>query len=562
MKKYVLFLILLCINIFAFGMSKQNHIGGFHNLWEGIIGDNFEECLEKITDLPDLFSMEEFSKLGLPKAKSPHHRDFGHWGWNDKIPEEILLYAEEHGCSSSAIEQCWRRMQNETIDFVVQKTGLPRKQASAFVSLTYNVHLLEDYATEKIAHLQSPEKITRDIIKRAKILFGKKSKITIELRDELEAIISNKNLNPREKALMASITMTKKKIGETFCKNFSTTFAKKQISFSEKIIHNLDVLKIEEEVLNKNLFSKYFKTLKGVKNIDEKFFVDDMLIKQNAIFDVIEKKGEKAYRIRFAFKKDPEVRALYKFVDEYINKYGEPKTAEQLETFKNILHSHANSSSIRLGSDTSKTAIDKMINDVGAWKHLRANAKTLGLQTGIVTLIFSEGMTVFQFSETDMSEEEFINETLKNAGEASLSTMIMTCSIYLGANPFTWPHGLIIAGIEIGTLAIYNFAFTNIQQYLDSQIFTLDDFLGDLPPEIRDRTTSLSNAAYKEMKRENKKRLNAIEYENRQNALISNPLNIYETHEKENVFTEGKDSGGNLIEIPERENVFTRQKGN
>jgi hypothetical protein len=168
-----------------------------------------------------------------------------------------------------------------------------------------------------------------------------------------------------------------------------------------------------------------------------------------------------------------------------------------------------------------------------------------------------------------MSEEEFITETLKNCGEASLSAMVMTCAIYLGANPFTWPHGLIIAGIEIGTIAIYNFAFTNIQQYLDSQIFTLDDFLGDLPPEIRDRTTSLSYADYEKMKRENKKKLNAIEnaieYENRQNALISNSLDIYKTQKKENVFTEKEDSGGNLIEIPERENVFnafTRQKGN
>ena len=454
----------------------------------------------------------------------------------------------------------WAKIKKEAVDSIAQQTGLPNKAAGAFTGVLYDVHLLHDYTGEFGEAILKSEKICDDIVKNLHTLFGNNSDFVKELEKQLRQITANPNLNNIQKAREMLNVLENVKLGEKMYATYGRFLSEKGI----KLVYSKTGQKMLETVgdgiidqFSQKLIQDYLKTL-NIPKEEAKKATEKIIKQRKVILTEFEKKGKKAYRFQLVFQRNPAERAASKYAKEIIKQSG--GKINEAEFIKLLEDSLRESHQKRLiAKNITEDQIKEAARKAGSWAKL--NPKTLGLQTGIVTLIFSEGMTVFQFSETDMSEEEFIKETLKNTGEASLSAMIMTCSIYLGANPFTWPHGLIIAGIEFGTIAIYNFAFTNIQQYLDSQIFTLDDFLGDLPPEIRDRTTSLSNAAYKEMKRENTKRLNAIEYENRQNALISNSLNIYETQKNDNVFTEGKGSN-DLIKVPKRKNVFTIQKGN
>lgn len=553
-------IIILFWSLIAFSMSfKQSssnpgHKQSFQAVFEGLQGGEMDNVYKIASNIPDGYSERFYGKDGLT-----NHRYVGHWGWSADIPKETFEKLEKKGFSKKQVVENWAKIKNKAVDSIAQKTGLPNKTAGAFTGVLYDVHLLHDFTGQYDDALLKPAKICDDIVKNLHTLFGNNSDFVKELEKQLRQITANPNLNNIQKAREMLNVLENVKLGEKMYATYGRFLSKKGI----KLVYSKTGQKMLETVgegiidqFSQKLIQDYLKTL-NIPKEEAKKATEKIIKQRKVILTEFEKKGKKAYRFQLVFQRNPAERAASKYAKEIIKQSGgKINEAEFIKLLEDSLReSHQKG---LIAKNITEDQIKEAARKAGSWAKL--NPKTLGLQTGIVTLIFSEGMTIFQFSETDMSEEEFIKETLKNTGEASLSAMIMTCSIYLGANPFTWPHGLIIAGIEFGTIAIYNFAFTNIQQYLDSQIFTLDDFLGDLPPEIRDRTTSLSNAAYKEMKRENTKRLNAIEYENRQNALISNSLNIYETHKKENVFTEGKDSN-DLIKVPKRKNVFTIQKG-
>lgn len=234
------------------------------------------------------------------------------------------------------------------------------------------------------------------------------------------------------------------------------------------------------------------------------------------VYSEVTKNGRKAYRLQIPLQFSPEERVASQYAKECMKDGASVEQVQSLVAQRlrdPNLKGPAGELIFKNGRQLTELEIARTSANAAKWAKLCQNKLALGVKTGILTFIITEGITVCTFAESDMTEEQFIRETTKNLGGAILEGTATTVLVALGANPFTWPGGLIVLGVGIGTQIVYDFAWSRLERYLESRYFTLDDFLGDIPDEIRQRTNVLSPMDFEFLAKNNARRLAAIDYQ-------------------------------------------------
>ena len=165
----------------------------------------------------------------------------------------------------------------------------------------------------------------------------------------------------------------------------------------------------------------------------------------------------------------------------------------------------------------------------GAAKFM-STAGGAGITAGVMTFVISEGITTYQFMKGDISEKDFYWESTKNITEAVLVGVAVFVAVTLGATPYGW----VVLAVGVTTAIVCDIAFRVLKYYRDVPGFDLDDVLGGVPPEIRNRITImdyLDNEAFKGI----------LEYQRGESPLLY------------------RGRGGSIFEPPQRESPLDFQ---
>lgn len=497
-------------------MANPGHKQSMGMVVDGLKGQSIVDVFKAVSDAADAKCEAYYREIGMMK-NIPNHRFMGHWGWSGDIPEEVFTRAKAQGVSKDQIISVWRRIHKETVDIVMQKTGLPAKQADALAGLLYDTHLLHDYTGHFSDALQKPDLIRKDLIKNLHRLLGNNSTFVKQLEQELNAALVGVPESQRAQVMMQ--TLFKNKIGEQLFGAFGERFLKEHgITYAEGCVSKLATAtaSVKEQFFTATLRN-------AITECDVKVSETSLKKVVKGVYSEIQRNGHKAYRLQIPLQFSTEERIASSYAKECLNLSGGKLSEAELQR---IVEERLRDSAVAgtTGRTLTQDEAAKIAHDAAQWAKLERGKLAFGLKTGILTFIISEGVTVLAFSETDMSEDEFWRQTEKNIGSAILEGAATYCLVALGANPFTWPGGLVIMGVSIGSQILYDFAWTRLQRELDSRYFTLDDFIGDLPPEIRDRTTVLSVGDFAAFNKANSDNLNAINYLRHLEATSRNAL--------------------------------------
>lgn len=207
---------IILIFVFSFALNTFAHANfGSHYrdiecIFSGYGSDkSFKQLSEEISsgidsDLPKLFR-EKFGKL------PGNHRILGHgWTLNNDIPERILHELDKtYPGKREEFIDLWRNFVKRLESRAQVITGLPPKQAKAFATLIYDIHLLGDLEPDNklVEYVLTPKEIVNDINKNTEILFKNKPKYASSIKNMLSGTMKEgRNL---EQKYMAQKLMDK-----------------------------------------------------------------------------------------------------------------------------------------------------------------------------------------------------------------------------------------------------------------------------------------------------------------------------------------------------------------
>lgn len=128
----------------------------------------------------------------------------------------------------------------------------------------------------------------------------------------------------------------------------------------------------------------------------------------------------------------------------------------------------------------------------------------VGAYSGVATFVFSEGVSVYKFAHGDITEDEFLRQSIKNLGTSLAVGAAAFVCVALGASPYGW----VVAGICIGTAIIVDLTFEHIYKEFKTPIITMNDVLGKLPTELQRRPNVWDHSGFEYLNEQNQKRLN------------------------------------------------------
>ena len=507
---------------FSQSWSNPGHKQSFSMVMDGLSGKNFTAACKTITAAADSKCEAYYRAVGLMK-NIPNHRFMGHWGWAGDIPKETFERGKTLGISRSQIEGIWQRIHRETVDEVIRTTGLPEQFADPFAGILYDAHLLHDYTGEFSEALQDVKLVRRDILKNLHRMFGKNSDYVREVERTIDACLTGVPKEDQPRVLLN--ILTKQDVGRKIASTFGNRYLeKKGIVYTESLAAKVAT---GSKGVNEQFFARSLAS--AIKSSGQR--VDDMQVQRvvKGVYSEITKNGKKAYRLQIPLQFTPEERIAAQYAKDCLEEGVSPDRVQDLVAQRLRDPNLKDSSGELIFKNGQRMSEDRVVGtaeNATKWANLCRNKLTLGLKTGILSFIITEGVTVCTFAATDMTEEEFVWETMKNLGGAVIDGTGIVVLVALGANPYTWPGGLIVLGVGIGTHILYDFAWAKLEQHLDSRYFTLDDFLGDLPEEIRLRTTVLSPTDFASLSENNARRLSVIDFQQEQQRLSATSLDI------------------------------------
>ena len=213
--KKLLTVTLLVVTLSYWGHSfipekgDPSHWEDFRNIFNGYGDDAFFELSKKISsgidatqkfDVYDSLEGKWVTKKGLPalfneKIGSLHenHRILGRgWGLNDKILKETLEFlCKDYPGKEHEVIKIWNGFVNDINKEAVRLTGLPQKQANAFASLLYDIHLLGDIEPNntRIDLVLDEKRIVKNIENNVDIIFKNKPEYAKLIKKRLQKVL-------------------------------------------------------------------------------------------------------------------------------------------------------------------------------------------------------------------------------------------------------------------------------------------------------------------------------------------------------------------------------------
>lgn len=142
-----------------------------------------------------------------------------------------------------------------------------------------------------------------------------------------------------------------------------------------------------------------------------------------------------------------------------------------------------------------------------------------GGSAGVMTLIFTEGVTVYKFANGTITEEEFIRESAKNCGAALTIGTTTFVLIALGATPTGW----VVIGAGIAAELVYEVAFDCVYKEFTTPLITMDDLIGKLPTSLQRRRGAFNHDGFESFLEANQKRLSLLEFADTQDSPLDIP---------------------------------------
>ena len=129
-----------------------------------------------------------------------------------------------------------------------------------------------------------------------------------------------------------------------------------------------------------------------------------------------------------------------------------------------------------------------------------------GGSAGVMTLIFTEGVTVYKFANGTITEEEFIRESAKNCGGALTVGTTTFVLVALGATPTGW----VVIGAGIAAELVYEVAFDYVYKEFATPLITMDDLIGKLPTSLQRRRGAFNHDGFESFLEANQERLSLL----------------------------------------------------
>jgi len=402
---------------------------------------------------------------GVPIGKG-EHRVYGHWGFAGSIPfnEEPLkgilgkLDSAARKEAKNRISNAWKKDVNKLIKTVREHTGLPRTQAKGLAGLFYDIHLLGDWKTTKVDALQKPRKIKADILKNLHRLLGNRSNLVNEIGEELKQAL--KHCTSGDEHCEA------KEIVEVL---------KKSDQLREKLA---DLVEEKAPLLAKALRSNaVWKTVLTIYYAHER-----LLGRLPQSLKVPVKAGTltallSGLQHTWNFLNDEEeaVEALVAVTQDTA------LTITSLYIAEGMIQSFE-------GGKYALTVIMK--------EGVSESAKQMGvfLNYGVATFIFDDTINVYYYLSSELSTEEFIEETGKSFLKATASGTATYCAVMLGASP----GGPVVIAISIGTYVAVSIGIQYAEMLDERNYFFIEDALGNLPLSMQNKITPFSAARLKD----------------------------------------------------------------
>ena len=142
-----------------------------------------------------------------------------------------------------------------------------------------------------------------------------------------------------------------------------------------------------------------------------------------------------------------------------------------------------------------------------------------GGSAGVMTLIFTEGVTVYKFANGTITEEEFIRESAKNCGGALTVGTTTFVLVALGATPTGW----VVIGAGIAAELVYEVAFDYVYKEFATPLITMDDLIGKLPTSLQRRRGAFNHDGFESFLEANQKRFSLLEFADTQDSPLDIP---------------------------------------
>ncbi|MBO7328423.1 MAG: hypothetical protein J6W00_06605 [Lentisphaeria bacterium] len=449
--KKLLTVTLLVVTLSYWGHSfipekgDPSHWEDFRNIFNGYGDDAFFELSKKISsgidatqkfDVYDSLEGKWVTKKGLPalfneKIGSLHenHRILGRgWGLNDKILKETLEFlCKDYPGKEHEVIKIWNGFVNDINKEAVRLTGLPQKQANAFASLLYDIHLLGDIEPNntRIDLVLDEKRIVKNIENNVDIIFKNKPEYAKLIKKRLQKVLRSGG----ERQQLAQALMTE--------------------------LYNLridDMLKMT-----------WGKTLKTQYSIDRAIAAN-------------------ASRAARPISKIHGIRRVGKKAADFVKRPG-------VKFVRGILQEH--------------TINGKLVTTLSV---PISPALKAGGSAGVMTLIFTEGVTVYKFANGTITEEEFIRESAKNCGGALTVGTTTFVLVALGATPTGW----VVIGAGIAAELVYEVAFDYVYKEFATPLITMDDLIGKLPTSLQRRRGAFNHDGFESFLEANQERLSLL----------------------------------------------------
>lgn len=395
------------------------------------------------------------------------HREFAHWGMNGSIPEEFLSAMEKaHPGSKERVVELWRQFVVTRREAVKQALNLSGpnsdRAAQALASMMNDIHVLGDHTTKATANLRTIDNVVNDYMKSLNRMLGNHNGLAQQIKAEIKLI--PKGLSNQERAA---------RILEIL-KSHNSEFSRKATNVLSRMGYTGDVGSIDYEKL---------KAITGTASTSD--------VARHWSFQLMDD-------LKQRLAKSKPVRLYGGLKESYncaIDKASRRMAERAYQTFDNVYSPAALKSMTEvkncrtvvgvLQEVTMKDGSQKLVLSIPV-ENFAKGIKS-GIGAGVMTFVFSEGATLYQFARGDISQEDFCWESAKNCSAAMLSGGATFVAVVLGAAPTGW----VVMGIGIGSYMLCDIAFTEIRRLVDGPSFTLDDILGELPTELQRRKTML-----------------------------------------------------------------------
>lgn len=418
--------------------------------------EGYEGKLCELTE--EMYKKLDTMQLNGVRLSAMNHRDLFHpILFGQPIPKETLdsvaqSYARQTGRSLEKAKQILMQARGDyvrdCINLVMQRTGLPKRQAEAFGGLLQIVHLLGDgdiLDNARFGSLPNGETLVKSLNNNLEVLFkGADDALMPKVKHlQLQMMkLCKKYRFPRDERVFSVALrrlLMQRNVGELINSRWGRTLGKSGITFNEelakKAAHNANVLYRQEGIARQEKVHIALADPKKRKQIVDVGIPDKNINKMTT------------RRINTAYK----------------------EATEELSLQTGIVQR------IKGRNGQLITTLTVPVRQIG-------KGLVSGASAGVLTFVFSQGTTYAMYQAGSMTDAEYITECEKNLG-ASLVTGASTCVLVaLGATPTGW----VVIGAGLTVDAIYNLTFDEIQ-WVNSFNWEKDWVFGELPTEIQRR---------------------------------------------------------------------------